>query len=69
MRDCGGVLTLFHFNVGNVAAGPYTITVTGNTGDKGQAAFIVTGPSITLTPNTGPAGTTPTLAGTGFWVN
>ena len=55
----GGVLTLFHFNVANVAPGAYTVTVKGNqAGDSGTAAFIVTAPSITLTPNTGPAGTT-----------
>src|SRR5208282_4610721 len=42
------------------------ITLTGTAGDKASATFTVTGPSITLTPNTGPDGTGSTITGGGF---
>ena len=63
-----GTLTASSFTVDTVAPGAYTITVTGNSGDFGQATFVVStaSPTITLTPNSGPAGITVTVTGSGF---
>src|SRR5208282_3574171 len=63
------ILAGSHFTVGNVAAGTYTITVTGAPdNDKASATFTVTatGPIITLTPNTGADGVGSTITGNGF---
>ena len=55
------------FVVANGAApGTYTITITGFTGDSGQASFTVLGPAIVITPNSGPVGTAITISGSGF---
>jgi len=61
-----GTLTASSFTVGNVPAGTYVITVTGLTGDFAQATFTVIGPSITLTPSSGPAGLVVTVNGNNF---
>ena len=56
------------FTVGNVAAGIYTITVTGNpSSDAGTAPLQVLGPTLTLNPTSAPQGTTILVSGSGFW--
>ncbi len=54
------------FIVGNVAVGPYTITISGNTGDTIQTTFTVTGPSITISPASGLVGALVLVNGTGY---
>ena len=64
----GGILTTASFTVGSPAPGTYTVTVTGSgsAGDFAQATFTVTGPSITLNPTVGTAGTVVAITGSGF---
>ncbi len=55
------------FTVGNVIPGQYIVQVNGNLGDFAQAIFNVTlGPSIILTPATGPVGIHVNFSGVGF---
>jgi hypothetical protein len=58
------------FKVGNVAAGAYSVTITGSpSGLKASAIFTVTTPfvpTIVVTPSDGPARTVVTVSGTGF---
>jgi hypothetical protein len=58
------------FKVGNVAAGSYSVTVTGSpSGLKASALFTVTTafvPTIVVVPSDGPSGTQITVSGTGF---
>jgi hypothetical protein len=58
------------FKVGNVAAGTYSITVTGSpSGLKASALFTVTNPfvpTIVVVPSDGPSGTLVAVSGTGF---
>ena len=55
------------FIVGNVPPGDYVIQVDGNQGDSAQAVFdVTTGPTITLSPASGPVGIHVTVNGTGF---
>ena len=63
-----GQLIGSYFNVGQVAAGTYVITVQGNTGDSASATFTVTGfrPTIKLSVSSGPAGTVVSVSGSGF---
>ena len=58
----GSVFTV----ISPVMPGAYFVTVTGYTGDAASATFTVTGPILTLTPNSGPSGTIVTMNGSGF---
>ena len=51
---------------GSAAAGAGTLTATDSLGAVGKASFTVIGPSISLSPTSGPAGTVVTVTGTGF---
>ena len=55
------------FTVGNVVPGTYVLRVTGSTSDFAEATFtVVSGPTITLLPTTGPPGTNVIVTGSGF---
>ena len=54
------------FVVDTVAPGPYTVRVTGSTGDSVQTTFTVTAPFIVLNPTNGGVGTFVTVTGVGF---
>jgi uncharacterized protein YjbI with pentapeptide repeats len=49
-----------------LATGSYPVTVTGGTGDSASAQFTVTVPAITLSPSSGPVGTSVTVTGSGY---
>lgn len=54
------------FVVDTVGPGPYTVRVTGSSGDYVQTTFTVTAPFIVLNPTKGGAGTFVTVTGVGF---
>ena len=54
------------FVVYTVGPGPYTVTVTGSTGDFVQTTFTVTAPAIYLNPTKGGVGTFVTVTSVGF---
>ena len=55
------------FTVGNVVPGTYVLRVTGSTSDFAEATFtVVSGPTITLLPTSGPPGTVVIVTGSGF---
>jgi len=56
------------FVVGNVPAGSYTVTATGNQeGDYSSASFTVLPPVLVLNPSSGPDGATVSFSGVGFY--
>jgi hypothetical protein len=55
------------FKVASGASGPYSVTVTGTSGDVGTASFSSPGGrSMTLTPDSGPIGTVVAASGSNF---
>src|SRR5208282_2914441 len=56
------------FSVGGVPAGTYTITLSGApAGDSASASFtVISHPTITLTPSSGPVGAVVVISGVGF---
>ena len=63
----GGSLS-FTFTVGSVAAGPYSVQVTGTPVNDVSApiTFTVESAAVSLSPTSGPVGTTVTITGSGF---
>ena len=59
------------FTVPSLAAGTYNVVATGADGgtDTATASFTITAPAISLSPSSGPVGTTVTISGTGFSPN
>jgi len=61
------------FTVPSIAAGPYTVILSGSdvwtvSGDTASTTFTITTPTITLFPTQGPVGVTVTVTGSGFSV-
>ncbi len=54
------------FTVASVSPGTYVVQVQGSTGDSASATFTVKGPTITLSPTSGPAGINVAITGSGF---
>jgi len=63
-----GTLTTLTFTVGSVPLGSYPITVNGDqSGDSAKATLtVIAGPILTLTPNSGPIGTSVSVTGSAF---
>jgi hypothetical protein len=63
-----GTFTCLVTITGSASTTPYTVTATGSDGgnDYTEAAFTITTPTVTLTPDRGPSGVSVTVAGTGF---
>ena len=64
----GQITTATFIVLSSATLGTYTVSLTGSHGDVAYATFVVqsTSPTVSLNPNSGPAGTVVAVSGSGF---